>query len=109
MAPLGDGDFDASERIFLKGEGVLCKKGPQSAAFCSLCGPFGSSEQRDATGARQAAPLRHSLLSASTGSFLLAALEGMRPAKNVRNMLIPTSTRAACHGSNATFATLNSA
>ena len=67
------------------------------------------SEQRDATGARQAAPLRHSLLSASTGSFLLAALEGMRPAKKVRNTLMPTSTRAACHGSAATFATLNSA
>ena len=39
----------------------------------------------------------------------LAALEGMRPAKNVRNTLMPTSTRAACHGSAATFATSNSA
>ena len=50
----------------------------------------------------------YSLLSASTGSFLLAALEGMRPARNVRNTLMATRMTAACHGSEATFATSNS-
>ena len=47
----------------------------------------------------------YSLLSASTGSFLLAAL---RPARNVRNTLMATRMTAACHGSEATFATSNS-
>ena len=50
----------------------------------------------------------YSLLSASTGSFLLAALEGIRPARNVRNTLMATRMTAACHGSEATFATSNS-
>ena len=38
----------------------------------------------------------------------LAALEGMRPARNVRSTLMPTRTMAACHGSEATSATSNS-
>ena len=49
----------------------------------------------------------YSLLSASTGSFFAAALEGMRPARNVSNTLMPTRAIAACHGRIATFSTSN--
>ena len=44
----------------------------------------------------------------SNWNALLAALEGMRPARNVRNTLMATRMTAACHGSEATFATSNS-
>ena len=52
---------------------------------------------------------RYSLRSASTGSLRLADDAGMRPAMNVRNTLMSTSTTAACQGSCATFGTSNSA
>ena len=41
----------------------------------------------------------YSVLSASTGSFFAARLEGTRPAIKVRNMLIPTRITAALKGS----------
>ena len=62
---------------------------------------------QDIRGAVDAA-MAYSLRRASTGSLRLAALEGMRPARNVRNTLMAIRMTAACHGSEATFATSNS-
>ena len=42
--------------------------------------------------------LVYSVRSATTGSFLAALREGMKPANTDRKMLIPTSTRAVCQG-----------
>ena len=45
----------------------------------------------------------HSVLSATTGSFLAAAREGMSPAISVKSMLIASSMSAPRHGRRATF------
>lgn len=71
---------------------VNCTNNP--IHFCT----FSQNAKMPPGGAASRGHFVYSVRRATTGSFLAALREGMKPANTDRKMLIPTSTRAVCQG-----------